>query len=120
MALLLRSVRLVAAVAELYTLGVPRMAAIIRYEGSKRRLPLGWIAVVVLVAFTPVLHAFIISASHRGVAAGHALTIGSAAIGVRAIAGICLRDQSRRWIAYALLYPFLIVVTGILSAVFYP
>jgi hypothetical protein len=88
-------------------------------EGSRRGLAFGWIVVIILIILTPVLHAFIISSSHSGAAAGQALRVGSAAIGVRAVAGIWLRDYSRRWIAYAVLYPFLIVVTGILSAIFY-
>jgi len=93
------------------------MAGGTQQECSKRGFSFGWIVVLVLAALTPVLHAFIISTSERGDAASHALRIGSAAIGVRGIAGLCLRDKSRRWITYVLLYPLLIVVIGLLSVI---
>ena len=51
------------------------------HDAPSRRFPTGWIIVLALALLTPILHAFIISTSHTGVAAGRALGISSAAPG---------------------------------------
>lgn len=85
---------------------------------SERPFPTGWLVVLGLVLLTPLLHAFIITNTARGAAAGRALVIGSAAIGLRAVFGIWQRRASRAWVAYALLYPGLILLTAAFAVIF--
>jgi hypothetical protein len=88
-----------------------------RGEPLQRSLRVGWLVVLALVLVTPLLHAFILTNSPTGATAGHALRIGSAAIGIRAVVGLCQRRASRAWVAYAVLYPALILITGGLAVI---